>query len=609
MTTLTLEIGSEHANATISGAQWTAGHNGSALGFDGSNDFLQATHLDGITTAFTATAWVQLGQQNNENTIIQQISGTIESHAGANSGWALGTSSGTTKAFNYTITDGNNNFLQETFANGSLDGNWHHLALTWDGATGTAYIDAQIARTDAQTIGSLTNNQDLLIATVTPKNRFTSGTLDEIRVYNRALTETEIRNIYLSNQPITNGLLYQYRLDASGTTATNTPMEVTDHITKLEYSDDIKAIDKLSCTLTRAHSGAEIIENQEVRLRINGQKMFNGYIRKYTDYANYEIQALSNAALLGRTQATERYRDYKLTEIAGSLITTYTTFDTTNIQNNDTTLNDFRAVKSVRTAIDTIADTLNWQWYLDPEDNFYLEPIGTTSSGKTLTVGSNAEKIGKWEYEVPLANDWIVEGGVYGVVVHEDDPDSIGSYGLYAHRKFDNNLTNREDARQLAKTLVQTYKDPIQRGTLTTNDIDPNMRAGRTIIVNDSKANTPITNETFTIKDIRITYGQQQGMKAEVIVGQSDIKLYNWEKDLEKRVENLEQVETGSPLIKLVEVNDTADVSEGPGRFLQIKTRNIGSSAVYDHQAGNGQYGNGSCLYDDNGSSQTDFYS
>ena len=75
---------------------------------------------------------------------------------------------------------------------GIQDGKWHFLAGTWDGKTIRLYIDGKL-EAEMKCAGELTPNDDpLFIGARGGEKRFLTGALDEIKMYNYALTEKEL---------------------------------------------------------------------------------------------------------------------------------------------------------------------------------------------------------------------------------------------------------------------------------------------------------------------------------------------------------------------------------------------------------------------------------
>jgi hypothetical protein len=89
-------------------------------------------------------------------------------------------------------------------SNGS-NGKWHQAVATWNGSTISLYVDGVSDATAVSFSGSLRTNQtnsltigadDAAIgAGSTPLNYF-NGTIDDVRIYNRALSATEVANLY-----------------------------------------------------------------------------------------------------------------------------------------------------------------------------------------------------------------------------------------------------------------------------------------------------------------------------------------------------------------------------------------------------------------------------
>jgi len=85
------------------------------------------------------------------------------------------------------------------------DGNWHHVVLTWDGATATNYVDGAYDTRQVTGAGALayTGDRRSLIGNGWAFGKAThnfNGLIDEVRIYTRALPESEVREIYESQK-------------------------------------------------------------------------------------------------------------------------------------------------------------------------------------------------------------------------------------------------------------------------------------------------------------------------------------------------------------------------------------------------------------------------
>lgn len=93
------------------------------------------------------------------------------------------------------------------------DGQWHHVVCTYDGSTKRLYVDGQLDVSASVTGSIATNDYAVLIgANGQAGNREWSGSLFDVRVYDYALTQQEVAELY--------GLVGHWKLDeTAGTTA------------------------------------------------------------------------------------------------------------------------------------------------------------------------------------------------------------------------------------------------------------------------------------------------------------------------------------------------------------------------------------------------------
>ena len=75
-------------------------------------------------------------------------------------------------------------------------GEWHHYAVTWDGQEVQFYLDGNAIGSTALTDALQANTEPLMIGCDPPgQAEYFNGKLDEIRIYNRALSEAEIQQL------------------------------------------------------------------------------------------------------------------------------------------------------------------------------------------------------------------------------------------------------------------------------------------------------------------------------------------------------------------------------------------------------------------------------
>lgn len=171
-----------------------SGRYGSALQFDGANDYL-STDLASIKLAkgsFTLSAWVKTS--GTRQAIITKSDG--------DSSWELGEKSfyldGSGRP---TFVGWGNNYINSTSA--VNDGAWHHVAVTWSYTSGSSgsgaiYVDG-VSKTG--TVSYAANNADKSGDSVwigLSNRQFNeaasnfSGTLDEVAMFDRALSATQV---------------------------------------------------------------------------------------------------------------------------------------------------------------------------------------------------------------------------------------------------------------------------------------------------------------------------------------------------------------------------------------------------------------------------------
>ncbi|HBA84847.1 MAG TPA: hypothetical protein DCZ95_12200 [Verrucomicrobia bacterium] len=171
--------GNGHHGTIQGGAAWTAGHPGSALRFDGVDDFVAVANAAGIPAGnepYTIEAWIKPESMGARGII----------------GWGRFDQAGQMNSVR--LTDWG--LLNSWFANDlwvsapGLLGNWHHVAAVYDGTTRSVYLDGVCIGADAP--GQHTATAENLVL---GRDCFTSyfhGTIDELSVWRGARTPGEV---------------------------------------------------------------------------------------------------------------------------------------------------------------------------------------------------------------------------------------------------------------------------------------------------------------------------------------------------------------------------------------------------------------------------------
>lgn len=76
------------------------------------------------------------------------------------------------------------------------DGEWHHLVGVVDGSTASIYVDGALADTKAVGVGWTDSPFTRMWIGTQTLNRFVNGSIDEVAVWRRALSATEVKRLY-----------------------------------------------------------------------------------------------------------------------------------------------------------------------------------------------------------------------------------------------------------------------------------------------------------------------------------------------------------------------------------------------------------------------------
>ncbi|MDX6690371.1 MAG: hypothetical protein QOG15_1828 [Solirubrobacteraceae bacterium] len=191
-TTATDSSGTGNAGTITGATRTSAGRNGSALSFNGTSDWvtIPGSSSLALTTAFTLEAWVKSnGPGSVDQTVLTKEKPPYMSYQ------LYAMSSGGSLASTWRDTNGSYGSDDGFFAPSSSPtptATWTHLAATYDNTTLRLFMNGtQIA--SKATTGAITNTTaPLRIGGNSVWGEYFSGLIDDVRVYNRALTTTEL---------------------------------------------------------------------------------------------------------------------------------------------------------------------------------------------------------------------------------------------------------------------------------------------------------------------------------------------------------------------------------------------------------------------------------
>ncbi len=185
----------------IHGAVFTEGKKGKGLNFDGVDDYVSigVDRLEWINGgSLTLTAWFKsvVNPTHSAAKLILSIEGFYFIGLQANDETTPGGIKGTVTGSSSTAIKGTKDLR---------DDKWHFAALTYDGKTQKLYLDAALIGSSGVSAADITSvdRNTKIGANFDGKQQF-HGKIDEVQIYNKALSEQEIRELFNSIQSLKN---------------------------------------------------------------------------------------------------------------------------------------------------------------------------------------------------------------------------------------------------------------------------------------------------------------------------------------------------------------------------------------------------------------------
>lgn len=301
---------------------------GQGVTLDGVDDCVRmgdvSTYDFGASDSFTVSGWYR--RMNNSNTGMFVTKKGQSGSTDAGFYYAILTTTG--GAIEARISDGTNQVVHSpTNITGLNDGRWHHIALVVDrnAQTINSFIDGRAETASSiSTVGSLSSTNHFVIGARSSTGTCSTPTpisVDDVRVYNRALSATEITGLYnlgggkqnaSQNKKYTNSLVGLWSfdgqdvvngkiIDASGNANNGTPLSIATttfytfgkigQAVNFDGVDDTISVPHSTTLTTSLHSGftisawvkpdsygdtslGRIIDKSESTVALNGFAMY-----------------------------------------------------------------------------------------------------------------------------------------------------------------------------------------------------------------------------------------------------------------------------------------------------------------------------------------------
>lgn len=184
--------------ASVDQAWKTQGQPGGfgALEFDGTNDYATVSVASSLEPPqMTVTAWIRYVHDDND--YFADIVGS--SHGGIDAlGWVFEKGGNYLNALcSFSDSFETINVLGSGFSSQTVgDGEWHQLAIVASSDLFSAYTDATLGGTRSVTGGVTHSDRDVIFGKWWRGGRYYLGDISDVRIWDRALTASEIQTYY-----------------------------------------------------------------------------------------------------------------------------------------------------------------------------------------------------------------------------------------------------------------------------------------------------------------------------------------------------------------------------------------------------------------------------
>ncbi len=182
--------------SNLSNATGQNGKSGGAYSFNGTNSQITMTNAPELNpvSVITISAWFQVAGPNaaaaTQGIISKEVSGAV-----ANPPYVLQYTNSGVLQYGQTAT---NNDGANINSIGNLNtGTWYFGTGVFSGTTEYLYLNGELQGTATNSDIGATTNVLRIGQQKSGNSRFFNGSIDDVRVYNRALSATEVKQLYL----------------------------------------------------------------------------------------------------------------------------------------------------------------------------------------------------------------------------------------------------------------------------------------------------------------------------------------------------------------------------------------------------------------------------
>lgn len=213
-------VGSEHGGLT-----YVYGKYGKAAFFDGNDDFIKIPNSSSLNPgdALTISVWVKTSHRTHTGRILDKM-GAISGQ-----GYRLYTWNTPSNGYIFDVCT-TNNWWQEAEIVDQTSDKWTMVTATYDGNEARIYLDGVLVDVEPTSGPILNSSSDVYLGCRPDQAYFFDGLMDELRVYNRSLSPSEVQTLYQHNG------FTKTELDGDGRFISYNDGTVVDTMTNLMWS-------------------------------------------------------------------------------------------------------------------------------------------------------------------------------------------------------------------------------------------------------------------------------------------------------------------------------------------------------------------------------------
>jgi hypothetical protein len=187
-------------DGTQSGCTWISGQDGYGLELDGGTDYAYIptdSTISGFSSGFTAALWVKFDTPSERTTLCAKYDST-----GSQRSYLIEQSGSSDYHLTMLCSSDGTNYKTAYVDWQPSSATWYYITVTWEPSTVPKfYVNGSEVTTGAWndgTVSSLYDNtgEDLLWGKCAYADRYLDGQLDDLRIYDEALTSSEVSTLY-----------------------------------------------------------------------------------------------------------------------------------------------------------------------------------------------------------------------------------------------------------------------------------------------------------------------------------------------------------------------------------------------------------------------------